>query len=564
MEGRKVFDEVRQANPAIWRQYENVTVVAPQDEIISKVVITDMRPEKDGDVQIINGGAMQKSVTIELKSPTVLRGYEFRIEVYSVPDTVATDAEEHLSPDSAPVPNDSTSEQPNDTANKDIQDSPIAVGGDINSEVPRSPRESEENQSQTDIIKEDTTTISYETSSIAEDEPVTMDETTVLPETPEVPALELDSDNNRPARETVLNTAINVSDPPVTDSDESEENEASTEGSGTTSVTEPTGSAMTDATATEAVVTTASYEHSTYTPISYDNTKNVPDYASLNILDYIKNREAIRPIRRTEDNASEPEESSEPPIEPDVNTATTPLVEETSSVNLGDDTVGLVPPKIDASYNTDFADSETTEHAVESSTLNDVVRAGRDIDFDSDVTETSTINTEEESTLTSTTSDVTTPTPTISDVTTATQDEDHTASIDDQLRNTRGARHDHDGTDVNVSEEGASPSSEGLPGVVDLQQPNKNVIIINLDEIMARDENNRFTYALPIVLLINSESNYPIIKIIAESNDGNESKVLYPIQPSDISMEPSEYDYKSMENDRIKGDLIPTGDYDSQ
>ncbi|CAH0714867.1 unnamed protein product, partial [Brenthis ino] len=105
--GRKIFDEVRQANPAIWRQIENVTIIAPSDEVISGVVVTDMRPEKDGDAQIVDGGKGKDSVTIELKSPTVLRGYEFHLEVYTESNTKYTDAEENL-----PVPDD--------TSNKDL------------------------------------------------------------------------------------------------------------------------------------------------------------------------------------------------------------------------------------------------------------------------------------------------------------------------------------------------------------------------------------------------------------------------------------------------------------
>ncbi|XP_072946349.1 uncharacterized protein [Epargyreus clarus] len=85
-DGTKFFDEVRQANPALWRQMENVTIKAPENEVISRVVITDLRPEKDGDVKIVEGGEGQKNVTIEIKSPTVFRGYEFHIEVYSSPE----------------------------------------------------------------------------------------------------------------------------------------------------------------------------------------------------------------------------------------------------------------------------------------------------------------------------------------------------------------------------------------------------------------------------------------------------------------------------------------------
>ncbi|KAL0811029.1 hypothetical protein ABMA28_010309 [Loxostege sticticalis] len=85
-EGRKIFDEVRHASPTIWRQTENITINTTDAEVISSVVITDLRPDKDGDAKIVEGGEGQKNVTIELKSPTVLRGYDFQIEVYAVPE----------------------------------------------------------------------------------------------------------------------------------------------------------------------------------------------------------------------------------------------------------------------------------------------------------------------------------------------------------------------------------------------------------------------------------------------------------------------------------------------
>lgn len=85
-DGSKIFDETKEASPALWRQSQNVTVNASDSEIISRVVITDLRPDKDGDAKIVEGGEGQKNVTIELKSPTVLRGYEFHIEVYAIPD----------------------------------------------------------------------------------------------------------------------------------------------------------------------------------------------------------------------------------------------------------------------------------------------------------------------------------------------------------------------------------------------------------------------------------------------------------------------------------------------
>ncbi|XP_045507185.1 uncharacterized protein LOC123703277 [Colias croceus] len=84
--GRKIYEEKKQASPAIWRQDDNVTISANDGEVISRVVVHDLRAEKDGEVKIIDGGEGQKNVTLELKSPTALRGYEFHIEVYAIPD----------------------------------------------------------------------------------------------------------------------------------------------------------------------------------------------------------------------------------------------------------------------------------------------------------------------------------------------------------------------------------------------------------------------------------------------------------------------------------------------
>lgn len=86
VDGKKIFDEKLQASPAIWRQSDNVTVNATNGEVIGRIVVTDLRETKDGEVQIVSGNVGQESVTLELKSPTALRGYEFKVEVYSVPN----------------------------------------------------------------------------------------------------------------------------------------------------------------------------------------------------------------------------------------------------------------------------------------------------------------------------------------------------------------------------------------------------------------------------------------------------------------------------------------------
>ncbi|KAM3958396.1 uncharacterized protein ACR2FA_007544 [Aphomia sociella] len=87
--GKKIFDENFQASPAIWRQIQNVTINTTDDEVIGRIIVKDLRAEKDGDVNIVDGGEGQKKVTLELKSPTVLRGYDFHVEVYAISNSEA-------------------------------------------------------------------------------------------------------------------------------------------------------------------------------------------------------------------------------------------------------------------------------------------------------------------------------------------------------------------------------------------------------------------------------------------------------------------------------------------
>ncbi|KAG6454196.1 uncharacterized protein LOC115446100 [Manduca sexta] len=84
--GKKIHDENLQASPAIWRQDKNVTFNATEGHLISRVIITDLRPQKDGEAKIVDGGEGHKNVTIELKSPAVFRGFEFNVQVYATPD----------------------------------------------------------------------------------------------------------------------------------------------------------------------------------------------------------------------------------------------------------------------------------------------------------------------------------------------------------------------------------------------------------------------------------------------------------------------------------------------
>lgn len=85
-EGKIIFNDSFQASPAIWRQKQNITINTTDDDVISRIIVTDLREEKDGSAKIVDGGEGQKAVTLELQSPTVFRGYDFHIEVYAVPD----------------------------------------------------------------------------------------------------------------------------------------------------------------------------------------------------------------------------------------------------------------------------------------------------------------------------------------------------------------------------------------------------------------------------------------------------------------------------------------------
>lgn len=85
-QSNKIFSEQRTANPAIWKRSEEVVINAPEHEIISAIQINDLREGKDGEAEV-SGGIGTPSVTITLKSPTVFRGYDFQIDVYSTNPT---------------------------------------------------------------------------------------------------------------------------------------------------------------------------------------------------------------------------------------------------------------------------------------------------------------------------------------------------------------------------------------------------------------------------------------------------------------------------------------------
>ncbi|KAH9645637.1 hypothetical protein HF086_005286 [Spodoptera exigua] len=83
MGGRLIFYKNFSASPAIWKQVQAITVNATDDALIRRVVVIDNRPEKDGEAKVVDGGVGQNNVTIELKSPTVFRGFDFTVKVYT-------------------------------------------------------------------------------------------------------------------------------------------------------------------------------------------------------------------------------------------------------------------------------------------------------------------------------------------------------------------------------------------------------------------------------------------------------------------------------------------------
>ena len=80
---KKVYSEIKEADPALWRRTDDIIINAPGNELITAVYVTDLRDNKDGEAYIESGGVGSKSVTVGLKSPSILRGYKFEIQVYA-------------------------------------------------------------------------------------------------------------------------------------------------------------------------------------------------------------------------------------------------------------------------------------------------------------------------------------------------------------------------------------------------------------------------------------------------------------------------------------------------
>lgn len=114
--GRQIYNDTKEASPAIWKQMDEVTIKANDTDVISRIVVTDLRPNKDGEAKIVEGGKGQKNVTVQLKSPTILRGYDFHIEVYVVNENEKEiDFSEDISTTEVPMFTEQTPEMENDT-----------------------------------------------------------------------------------------------------------------------------------------------------------------------------------------------------------------------------------------------------------------------------------------------------------------------------------------------------------------------------------------------------------------------------------------------------------------
>ncbi|CAH0598342.1 unnamed protein product [Chrysodeixis includens] len=80
---KRIYSELKEAGPAIWKRSDEVEVNTTYNEVIDAVYVTDLREDHDGEAYIKSGGVGMQSVVIALKSPTIFRGYKFQIDVYA-------------------------------------------------------------------------------------------------------------------------------------------------------------------------------------------------------------------------------------------------------------------------------------------------------------------------------------------------------------------------------------------------------------------------------------------------------------------------------------------------
>ncbi|CAG4966115.1 unnamed protein product [Colias eurytheme] len=84
LNSKVIYDKVQQENPAIWVRSKEITVNSSDHEVINAIRVLDLRPDKWGEVYLKKGGIGQMSVTLELNSPSIFRGYNFLVEVYAI------------------------------------------------------------------------------------------------------------------------------------------------------------------------------------------------------------------------------------------------------------------------------------------------------------------------------------------------------------------------------------------------------------------------------------------------------------------------------------------------
>lgn len=84
LSSKVIYSKVHQENPAIWVRSEVITVNCSKGEVINAVKVQDLREDKWGEAYIQGGGIGEEYVTIELDSPSILRGYNFWVEVYAI------------------------------------------------------------------------------------------------------------------------------------------------------------------------------------------------------------------------------------------------------------------------------------------------------------------------------------------------------------------------------------------------------------------------------------------------------------------------------------------------
>lgn len=80
---KKIFSELLEASPALWKRTYDVVVNTTNMDVINAIYVTDLREDRDGEAVITSGGVGMRSVVISLKSPSILRGYKFQVDVFA-------------------------------------------------------------------------------------------------------------------------------------------------------------------------------------------------------------------------------------------------------------------------------------------------------------------------------------------------------------------------------------------------------------------------------------------------------------------------------------------------